>query len=518
MKYSESGKDARLRNWFNADYSIAALKGIQLQTGQLRGINNLELTLQFPITAIAGRNGAGKSTILALASCAYHNSKDGFRLPKRQYPYYTFRDFFIQHADEVPLQGVEIHYHIAHNNWKKGEYFPNGTGVGLQKRIKRKGGKWSDYSDRVPRNVVFLGIERIVPHAERSQSRSYSRAFKDAKIKGWEDKVKDAVGFVLQKTYDKFRYLEYYKYSLPMVQQGETIYSGFNMGAGESALFEIFSTMYSCGNGGLLVIDEMELGLHAEAQRRFVDRLKDVCLDLRAQVIGTTHSREIFESLPSDARFFIESINGKTVITGAISAEFAFSKLGAACGTEMDIFVEDEVAQSVVSAALPSSTRRRVSVKVIGSASAVARQLAAHYIRRDAKPILALLDGDQRSNEKDLLNYARNLAENPKSDFEHWFRDHISFLPGGMWPEAWLVEKAQHMPSEFCGVLGATVDVVTDALAHGRRAPKHSEFFEISRQLGLSREQCLHSIVTILCASIGAEFADLRLRVSQKLS
>ena len=517
MKYSESSKDARLRKWFNGDYTTAALKGIRLQTGQLRGINNLDLSLQFPITAIAGRNGAGKSTILALACCAYHNSKDGFRLPKRQYPYYTFRDFFIQHADEVPLQGIEIHYQVAHNNWKKGEQFPNGMGIGLQKRIKRKGGKWSDYSDRVPRNVVFLGIERIVPHAERSQSRSYSRAFKDAKVKGWEDKVKEAVGFVLQKTYDKFRYLEYYKYSLPMVQQGETIYSGFNMGAGESALFEIFSTMYSCGNGGLLVIDEMELGLHAEAQRRFVDRLKDVCLDLRAQVIGTTHSREIFESLPADARFFIESVNGKTVITDAISAEFAFSKLGATTGTEMDIFVEDEVAQSIVLAALPSSTRRRVRVRVIGSASAVARQLAAHYARQDDKPILALFDGDQRSNENVLLNYAQNLAENPKNDFAQWFRDHISFLPGSTWPEAWLIEKAQYMPKEFCGVLGADVDVVADALAHGRRAAKHSEFFEISRQLGLSREQCLHSIVTTLCASDGAELADLRLRVSQKL-
>lgn len=517
MKYRESAKDQRLRKWFNADYTIAALRGIRLHTGQLRGINHLDLNLNFPITAIAGRNGAGKSTILALACCAYHNAKDGFRLPKRQYPYYTFRDFFIQHADEVPLQGIEIYYSIAHNNWRKGELYPNGVGVGLQKRAKRKGGKWSDYSDRIPRNVVFLGIERIVPHSERSQSRSYSRVFKDAKVKGWEDKVKDAVGYVLQKTYDKFRYLEYYKYSLPMVQQGQTIYSGFNMGAGESALFEIFSTLYSCGSGGLLVIDEMELGLHAEAQRRFVDRLKDVCLDLRAQVIGTTHSREIFESLPPEARFYIETVNGRTVVTEAISADFAFSKLALAQGKEMDIFVEDEVARSIVLAALPATTRRRVTVRIIGSASAVARQVAAHYVKGDDKPILALFDGDQRPHEKTLLGYAQNLVENPGSDFGRWYQDHTGFLPGTTWPEAWLVEKAQRKAADFCEILGADLDSVMEALAHGRRAAKHSEFYEISRQLGLSREECLHSVVTTLSARDGADLGELCGRVSEKL-
>ena len=326
MKYRESTKDKKLRQRFANDNAHALLRQIRLETGELRGINSLDIRFEYPITAIAGKNGAGKSTILALACCAYHNLKQGFKLPKRKTTYYTFSDLFVQHTEEVPPQGISIRYWIAHNRWKKTAALPEGIGIGQQRRWKNQGGKWNDYADRVRKNVVFLGIERIVPHSERSQSRSYSKVFKDSQPQGWEDEVKEAVGYVLGKSYDKFRYLEHSKYSLPMVQVGETIYSGFNMGAGENALFEIFSTIYSCGEGALLVMDEVELGLHAEAQKKFIDRLKDACLATHTQVICTTHSKEIFDCLPYDARYLIECVNGKTKITDSISSDFPWRK------------------------------------------------------------------------------------------------------------------------------------------------------------------------------------------------
>lgn len=115
MKYRESQKDKDLRKRFAMDMSHSLLRRIVLSEGALRGINALDITFQYPITAIAGRNGAGKSTILALACCAYHNSKTGFRLPKRKNTYYTFSDFFIQHSEEIPPEGIEVNYYIAHN-------------------------------------------------------------------------------------------------------------------------------------------------------------------------------------------------------------------------------------------------------------------------------------------------------------------------------------------------------------------------------------------------------------------
>lgn len=124
MKYRESTIDKELRQWFSNDLSKALLKKIHLKEGRLRGITELNVDFTYPITAFAGINGAGKSTILAMACCAYHAKNDGFKLPKRKNSYYTFSDFFIQHSNEIPPEGLEINYYIAHNSWKKVKNFP----------------------------------------------------------------------------------------------------------------------------------------------------------------------------------------------------------------------------------------------------------------------------------------------------------------------------------------------------------------------------------------------------------
>jgi predicted ATPase len=518
MKYRESQRDKQLRKRFANDFSHLLLRRIALKEGTLRGLDALDITFQFPITAIAGKNGAGKSTILALACCAYHNSKNGFKLPKRKNAYYTFSDFFVQHFEEVPPEGIEIEYYIAHNKWKKSPSMPDGVGVGMQRRRKNKGGKWNDYDDRAKRNVVFLGIERIVPHSERSQSRSYSRVFSDGTPTGWEDKVKDAVGFILGRSYSKFRYLQHSKYSLPIVQVGDTVYSGFNMGAGENALFEIFSTIYSCGAGALLVMDEIELGLHAEAQRRFIERLKDVCYETSTQVICTTHSREIFDCLPYDARFFVEKVNGKSKITEAISSDFAFAKLSALPGAEIELLVEDEVAKAIILACLPTASRSRLAIHVIGSASALARQLAAINVRGESRPTLAIFDGDQRAKESDNYDHAKNMCEIPKTDFPKWFAAHIDYLPGETWPEAWLIQRATECISSLALAVSCESDALKDILEYGLQAGKHNEFYEIAKQLGMERDMCMQIVASTVAVSFSSEFKTIVDHVAKALN
>ncbi|MDT0216761.1 AAA family ATPase [Alcaligenes sp. AB3] len=504
MKYRESKVDKDLRLWFGSDMSKALLRRICVVKGNLRGVSSMDISLNYPITAFAGVNGAGKSTILALASCAYHANKDAFKAPRRKHPYYTFSDFFIRHREEAAPDGIEIRYTIANDKWKKSESFPEGRGLGVQERRKNKGGKWNDYASRVKKTVVFLGIERIVPHSERSQSRSYSRSFADVKPKGWEGKVRDAVGFILGKTYDDFRYLEHSRYSLPLVKVGDITYSGFNMGAGENALFEIFSTIYSCGERALLVMDEIELGLHAKAQKLFMKKLKEVCKETGTQVICTTHSREIFECLPDDARFFVETIGGKTKLTGGISPDFAFAKMGAQAGNELEILVEDDVGKSLLQAAFSASIRTRVTIKVIGSATAIARQLAACYVRKDDRAIIAIFDGDQQAKDADNFGHAKNMAENPGADFEEWYRARIDYLPGATWPESWIVQKAREVSDDTAGALAVDPEAVEGILEYGLQAGKHNEFYEIAQNVGLSRSQCIER----LCATVCTAFPD----------
>lgn len=517
MKYRESHTDKKLRNWFTNEFSRTMLRHIQLVQGQIRGLSKMDIKFEYPITAVAGKNGAGKSTILALACCAYHNDKSGFKLARRNTTYYTFSDFFIQHSAEVPPEGIEVRYGFAYDKWKINDKFPDGKGTGYQIRKKKVGGKWSDYDSRLKKAVVFLGLERIVPHSERSQSRSYSRAFTDGKPKGWETKVKDIVGHILGKTYDEFRYLEHSKYSLPLVKVNGVTYSGFNMGAGENALFEIFSTMYACGSGALLVIDEIELGLHADAQRKFINKLKETCFETKTQVICTTHSKEIFDCLPDDARFFVEMINGKTKITQGISSEFAFQKLGNVIERELEIFVEDEVARSLLLSALPAAIRTRADIKVIGSATAIARQLAALYVRGSERNTLAIFDGDQLSKKTDNIGHAKNMAENTSAEFDEWIQARMAYLPGDTWPEAWIVQKCMEAPEPAAALLGLEVDELQDILEYGLQAGKHNEFFEIAKHLGLDRTHCLQHVTTSVCSSFPTEFEALANSIMEAL-
>ncbi len=518
MKYRESKLDKELRQWFSNDLSKALLRRIQLTEGSMRGVNSLDIDLTYPITAFAGVNGAGKSTILAMACCAYHALSSGYKLPKRKNAYYTFSDFFIQHAHEVSPRGVELCYSIAHDKWKKTANRPEGKGIGVQVRKKGVGGKWNDYDSRVHKCVIFLGIDRIVPHSERSQSRSYSRSFTDVKLKGWEDKVKDAVGYVLGKKYDDFRYLEHSKYSLPLVKIGGLTYSGFNMGAGENALFEIFSTIYSCGEKSLLVLDEIELRLHSKAQKLFMRKLKEVCKETGTQVICTTHSKEIFECLPDDARFFVESVGGKTRTTAGISPDFAFSKMGSTNSQELDIYVEDEVAKALIETSLTATIRTRVRIKIIGSAGAIARQLAALMDRGEERATIAVFDGDQRARRNENLQLAKRMAENASQDFEAWFDAHSSYLPGDTWPEAWIIQKCKDALAATSLALSLDEDGdAAEILEYALQAGKHNEFFEIATHVGLDKDHCLKLLTNIVVEKYSSDFDETRNLILSKL-
>lgn len=455
--------------------------------------------------------------MLALACCAFHAPASGYKLPGRKEPYYTFSDFFIQHTNEVPPSGIDIWYQIAFNQWAKSERVPDGVGIAYQRRWKAKAGKWNKYDSRVSREVVFLGIGRIVPPSELSASRTYSKSFRAGKSKGWELDVKDIVGAILGKSYDELDFLEYSKYTLPVVKCGGHSYSGFNMGAGESALFEIFRVIFSCGKGALLVIDEIELGLHVDAQKRFIRKLKEICLKRKVQVICTTHSKEVFESLPPDGRKYLERIKATTLLTDGISPDFAMAKMGSSDSKELIILVEDGMALDIISHCLPAELRQRIKVVAIGSASALARQLAAAYARDEDRKILAVFDGDQRQNQSVNFKHAKEMAELVDGDFEEWLSIRVAYLPGNEWPEAWLARSSKFVVDDLAEKLLIEAGALEEILDAGLQAGKHSEFYEIGSALALEKRQCIQYCVSALKSKMPEFFEEICSAVKRRL-
>jgi len=488
-KYSQVDYDNL--KWFANDMSVASLSEMELRHGSLRGLSDFHIKFTYPISVIAGRNRSGKSTILAMAACAFHNSKDGFKLPERKMTYYTFSDFFIQTSEEIPPAGIFIGYRIMHNNWKKSSRAPDGTGNLWQARTKRRGGKWSNYARRVRRNVVFFGVQRVVPPYEKSVSKSYKSFFSDQATAGWEDAVRDTVGRILGTSYDSFKWKTFGKYRLAIVSIKEVSYSGFNMGAGENALFEIFSTIYATPKGTLLTIDEIELGLHEDAQKKLIKELKDVCRDRHIQVICTTHSSAILEAVPPEARFYVDSFPTETVVIPGISPMFAAGKLSGETSGELDIYVEDGTTQTLVEAFLDSSTRKRVRVVPIGSPIAIIRQMAARY--KDVRPFecIAVMDGDQAGSVSTHLGHflsALESSKDPEKD-KGWLSDRLSFLPGNTWPERWAIEALLSLDiSGLCGLWQVRKEELRSCIEQAKNAGEHNEFYNLSQSLCLKPE------------------------------
>lgn len=498
MAYNYSDLDNKNLKWFPNDNSRATLLCIQVASGNIRGLGNVQVDFSYPITAVAGRNGSGKTTLLALAACAFHNTRKGFRLLGRKNPYYTFSDFFIQTSEEVSVAGIAIRYQILHDRWYSPKNPAGRIGPGWQARIKHYEGRWNNYDSRVKRTVVYLGIDRIVPDAERSVSKSYRRLFQPVNAQGWEDDVRAIVGRILNTDYDFFGHKQHSKYRIPIVKSGPTTYSGFNMGAGEESLFELFSITKECPDGSMIIIDEIELGLHEDAQVRLINELKILCEQRKFQIICTTHSPRILECLPPEGRVYLERVGKATNVLPGISPAYATGKLSGRSSMELDILVEDESAKLIVETCMTPVLRSRIKVLPIGSCAAVMRHLAARFRENRPPEVCVLLDGDKLASAKvqikEFLNALEKLKDVEKAQL--WAERRLNFLPGNEWPELWVIgQKNEVVCARLGNEFSLSSEKVIEVLNAARRAGKHYEFYEAATILNLDKIIVAHQLI-----------------------
>ena len=318
------------------------------------------------------------------------------------------------------------------------------------------------------------------------------------------------MGRILGTSYDTYWVKTHSKYRLPLVASKGKVYSGFNMGAGENALFEIFTTIFASPPGTLLIIDEIELGLHEKAQKKLILELKKLCLKRNVRVICTTHSPAVLESIPPEGRFYIENITKKPIVTPGISVKYAAGKLAGKDSNELDLFVEDGIANIIIESALDKVLRSRVSILPIGSSMAIARQMAAKYKDPKSRECIAILDGDQSSSTTThLANFMKAMEANKDKDKEEsWFQERLYFLPGDTWPEKWVMEQLRDLDTEELADLlkcspGEFETFVEEALT----AEKHNELYSLSKNLSLEIDYVKGTVASWLSLEVESEFS-----------
>jgi predicted ATPase len=349
-----------------------------IELSGLRGWSGQRIEFPFPIMAVVGENGSGKSTVLQGAACVYR-SEDRKRT--------RFASEFFPDTAWDKVRDATVKY-----AYREGGRHPEFS-------IRKPSTRWLGNVDRPIREVEYIDLSRIQPVSARV---GYAKI---AKTKHHEQ---SAVAFdpekvlrlseVMGREYEGARMalsdVDIHR-TIPVITKKGTHYSGFHQGSGETTVVELLQA--DLPQYGLVLIDEIESSLHPRTQRRLLRDLAEICRNRELQIILTTHSPYVLEELPPEARMYIlETQDAKKVMTG-ISPQFAMTKMDDKLHPECDLYVEDSAAKTMLSELLSRHGREvfvRCEIVPCGTASvgyALGQMVANH---RFPRPSCVFLDGD----------------------------------------------------------------------------------------------------------------------------
>lgn len=359
-----------------------------LEISGLRGWTGQRINLSFPIIAIVGENGSGKSTMLQAAASVYRSrNKDLTRFPSEFFPSTTW--------DQVQDVAIRFGYLEGIDRHESGS-------------IRKPTTRWLGNTERPEREVSYIDLNRLQPVATRlGYARIPKSKHREASSIAFTEPQVDRFSAVMGKKYDSARMaftdIDNTR-EVPVLSKNNRAYSGFHQGSGETTVAELLRA--ELPKYGLILIDEIESSLHPRAQRRLIRDLAERCRESELQIIITTHSPYILEELPLEARMYIlESSGSKTIVPG-VSPQFAMTKMDDEQYPECDLYVEDTAAQILLGEILASKSRdifQRCSIVPFG-ASSVGQALGQMVEQsRFLRPTLVYLDGDSATTAGCIL-------------------------------------------------------------------------------------------------------------------
>jgi len=490
-----SQQEKRLLQWWEtaSSFPYPILKGIVIQAREpgsgLRGIERLDLEFKAPVSVIIGKNGSGKSTILALAALAYH-SPDGFfargawrkRGAKRSY--YTFRNFFFRGPNDPDITGIQIKWRYLSSASP-----PEETHIGLTKRSE----KWMHYDRRPERPVHFVGITRALPAIEQSTLRRFfGHRARGQQVMSLNSVSLGYLNYIMNRRYQNAETLRssknVVKHEIRKLTLPEYSYSSFNMGSGEDILIELLSLIQDSPDGSLIVIEEIEFGLHPEALEKLAEVIIKIALARKIQFVISSHSQFFVDNLPRESRVLIEREGGNLHIVYGPATRYALGKISTARSPEIKIFCEDTVAAEIIASSLSAEHRRRALIVPIGDKKATFDAAYFHNKTHTRERCLVVFDGDVSTNE--INGWCRNGQTSIK---------YVS-LPFGTAPERWLLDTLRQPEgkSHLAAYLRASEPEVNSLIdSMDSRTDPHDVFEPICERYGHRLESVIARLAEI---------------------
>ena len=451
----------------------------KLHITELKGLKNLDIEFTKNLTAIMGVNGVGKSTILHALACVFSPVDNGED--------YKFNFFFTPTPDA---------------SWQNScfsiTYFDEIKQKEIVREYKKNSNRWSPkYSTRPQRDVFYIGIDSCLPEIERERQTSYI----DYLTKTSDDKlsariVKDA-SFILNKDYKELTDHTTKRKKLFGVRiHSGIIYSSLSMGAGEQRVLKILSLVSHAAPYSMILIDELDLLLHASALVNLLRVLDEMAKRKNLQIIFTTHSLLVQELTDIVDIKYLRNTKEKTFVYNAITPDIVYD-LSQKSEHRLNIYVEDDLASAVVSKVLSEMKLLRHSrIQNIGSIQNAFVVSAASIIEgRKIDDMLVITDGDLYRTDADRKSQIKKVLSGSEKDHDEKIEKALSMmtelsLPDNTPPEKHMFDMLISMDSES--------EILECARFVNNVNNSHDWLNKIIEQMNQSREIVLRDIIELV--------------------
>jgi len=294
--------------------------------------------------------------------------------------------------------------------------------------------------------------------------------------------------------------------------RSEVSYSGFDMGGGENSVIVLLSRLQPARTGALIVIEELELGLHAEAQIRLIEVLLRYCQHKRLQIVCTTHSEAILDALPRQSRLLIRKAGGEHEAIGNVSTRFAIHEMAGRAQPELIVYTEDRFAAVLVEEALAGPRRSRIEVRDVGSNVTLARQAVSHLRLSGELRALSVFDGD--CTEAGVNGWIRD--ERAERNLEP---DWLILPADGLSPERWVLRElgGADYVAELCRQLNCSRAAASAHIEAMRvQRDHHDSGYVLGQRAGLDPDTARRALIRSV-ARTHPGLEPLRSRISQLL-
>jgi hypothetical protein len=281
--------------------------------------------------------------------------------------------------------------------------------------------------DVAEREVLFFGIERTVPAGEKTKYKKLMRSTYRhlGTMEAINAEVANQIEHILGKSIGEFRVTNVGQADTFFVgRSGVNQYSEFHFGAGESSIIRMISEIEKAPMNSLILIEEIENGLHPVATRRMVEYLVEVAERKSVQTIFTTHSDYALSPLPNEAIW--ACIDGK-LKQGKLSVE-ALRAVSGRVDKKLAIFVEDEFAKCWVESILRERLGADYEQLEVHAVAGDGNAIAIHRSHMANPSInfksLCVIDGDSRQLEDPDNGIIRLPGKQPELYIYESVREH----------------------------------------------------------------------------------------------